>query len=167
MRVYIIDYHKDDPKKCTGKKLVKFNFAEFSKVGRGIVLDPFSKRLLSITDRDTILRDGITIIDTSWNSISEIEFQKVKGEHRRLPILFAGNPTNYGIAYKLSDIEALIAALYIIGEIEEAIRISKIVKWGHTFIELNRELLESYKNKTEKEIEEIEKEIIEKIMGEP
>ena len=167
MRVYIIDYHKDDPKKCTGKKLVKFNFAELSRVGRGIILDPFSKRLLSITDKDLIVKNGITLIDTSWNSISENEFLKVKGEHRRLPILFAGNPTNYGIAYKLSDIEALIATFYIINEIDEAIRISKIVKWGHTFIELNKELLESYRNKTEEEIVNIEKEIIEKIMREP
>jgi len=167
MRVYIIDYHKDDPKKCTGKKLVKLNFAEFSRIGRGIILDPFSKRLISITDKDIILKDGITLVDTSWNSISENEFKKIRGEHRRLPILFAGNPTNYGIAYKLSDIEALIATFYIIDEVEEALKISKIVKWGHTFIELNMELLEAYRNKTEEEIANIEKEIIEKILREP
>jgi len=167
MRVYVIDYHKDDPKKCTGKKLVKFNFAEFSKVGRGIILDPFSKRLLSIIDKEVIIKNGLTLVDTSWNNTSENEFQKVKGEHRRLPILFAGNPTHYGIAYKLSDIEALVATFYIIDEIDEAMKISRIIKWGHTFIELNKELLESYRNKKEEEIANIEKEIIEKIMKEP
>ncbi|BFI75324.1 DUF367 family protein [Sulfurisphaera ohwakuensis] len=167
MKVYIIDYHRDDPKKCTGKKLIKLNFAELTRYGKGIILDPYSKRILSIFDKDIALKTGITIVDTSWNSTSKIEFEKIKGEHRRLPILFAGNPTNYGIAYKLSSIEAVIASLYILNEVEEAIKIANIIKWGHTFLELNKELLESYRNKSENEILEIEREVIEKIIREP
>ncbi|BFH73346.1 DUF367 family protein [Sulfurisphaera javensis] len=167
MKVYIIDYHKDDPKKCTGKKLVKLHFAELTRQGKGIILDPYSIRTLSILDKDIAKKAGITIVDTSWNETSEIEFRNIKGEHRRLPILFAGNPTNYGIAYKLSSIEALIAALYIINEVEESLKIANLIKWGHTFLELNKELLESYRNKSESEIIKIEKEIIEKILREP
>ncbi|QGA54693.1 DUF367 family protein [Sulfolobus sp. E5-1-F] len=164
MKVYVIDYHKDDPRKCTGKKLVKLKLAELSKVGRGIILDPFSERTLSIKDKDILIKRGITIIDTSWNNTSLNEFKSVRGEHRRLPILFAGNPIHYGIAYKLSSVEALIATLYILNEVDEAMKFSNVVKWGHTFIELNEELLEAYRNKDEEEIKRIEKEIIEKIL---
>lgn len=167
MKVYIIDYHKDDPKKCTGKKLVKLKFAELCRTGKGLILDPYSIRVISILDKDIAKKVGITIVDTSWNSTSEIEFQNIRGEHRRLPILFAGNPTNYGIAYRLSSIEALIAAYYILDEVLDAERISKIIKWGHTFLELNKELLESYRGKTEDEILKIEKEMLEKILREP
>lgn len=167
MRVYIIDYHKDDPKKCTGRKLIKLNFAEPSRIGKGIILDPFSKKIFSFSDKDIANKTGITIVDTSWNATSKVEFENIRGEHRRLPILFAGNPIHYGIAYKLSTIEAVIAALYILDEVDEAMRLSNIVKWGHTFIELNKELLESYRNKSEDEILHIEKEIIEKILREP
>ncbi|QXJ33205.1 DUF367 family protein [Saccharolobus shibatae] len=164
MKVYVIDYHKDDPKKCTGKKLVKLKLAELTRVGKGIILDPFSERTLSINDKDILIKSGITIIDTSWNNPSQNEFKNVRGEHRRLPILFAGNPVHYGIAYKLSSLEALMATLYILDEVDEAIKFSNIVKWGHTFIELNKELLEAYRNKDEEEIKKIEEEIIEKIL---
>jgi len=61
----------------------------------------------------------------------------------------------------------VIASLYILNEVEEAIKIANIIKWGHTFLELNKELLESYRNKSENEILEIEREVIEKIIGEP
>ncbi|AKA75075.1 DUF367 family protein [Saccharolobus solfataricus] len=164
MKVYIIDYHKDDPKRCTGKKLVKLKIAEFTRVGKGVVLDPFAQITLSNKDKDIVRRIGITIVDTSWNNTSQSEFKNIRGEHRRIPILFAGNPIHYGIAYKLSSIEALIATLYIVDEVEEAIKLSNVVKWGHTFIELNKELLEAYKNKTEEDIKKIEREIIEKIL---
>jgi len=59
---------------------------------------------------------------------------------------------------KLSTVEALAAALYIAGFREEAERLLSIFKWGHTFTELNRELLETYaKAKNSSEVVEMQK----------
>jgi pre-rRNA-processing protein TSR3 len=56
----------------------------------------------------------------------------------------AGNPTNYAKATKLSTVEALAGALQIAGFKEEAEKILSIFTWGHTFMELNTDLLEVY-----------------------
>jgi pre-rRNA-processing protein TSR3 len=58
--------------------------------------------------------------------------------------LFAGNPTNYSKATKLSTVEALAGALYIAGFKDEAKKLLSIFVWGHTFLELNANLLENY-----------------------
>jgi len=61
-----------------------------------------------------------------------------------LPILIAGNPTNYAKATKLSTVEAIAGALYIAGFKDEAQKVLSIFTWGHTFMELNADLLEGY-----------------------
>ena len=61
-----------------------------------------------------------------------------------MPILFAGNPVNFGKPTKLTTAEALAAALHIAGFKEEATRLLSIFKWGHTFIEINQGMLEKY-----------------------
>ena len=61
-----------------------------------------------------------------------------------MPILIAGNPTNYAKATKLSTAEAIAGALYIAGFKNEAEKVLSIFTWGHTFLELNAGLLESY-----------------------
>jgi pre-rRNA-processing protein TSR3 len=68
----------------------------------------------------------------------------VKGTSRCLPILIAGNPTNYAKATKLSTVEAIAGALYIAGFKDEAEKMLAIFTWGHTFLELNAGLLEGY-----------------------
>ncbi len=61
-----------------------------------------------------------------------------------MPVLIAGNPTNYAKATKLSTVEALAGALYIAGFKEDAKKLLSIFVWGHTFLDLNLNLLESY-----------------------
>jgi pre-rRNA-processing protein TSR3 len=51
---------------------------------------------------------------------------------------------NFGKATKLTTVEALSAALYIAGFKWKAAELLSIFSWGHTFLELNRALLENY-----------------------
>ena len=65
-------------------------------------------------------------------------------KQRSLPYLVAANPVNFGKPFKLTTVEAFAAALYILGEDEQATTILGKFNWGHTFSELNCELLEAY-----------------------
>jgi len=58
----------------------------------------------------------------------------------------AGNPTNYAKLGMLSTVEALSAALYILNYKEMSREILNKFKWGHTFLDLNSEILEEYSN---------------------
>ena len=58
--------------------------------------------------------------------------------------MLAANPVNYSKLGKLSSAEALAGSLYILGEKQLAIDIMDKFKWGHTFLELNGNLLEDY-----------------------
>jgi len=161
LNIYIIDLDQDDPKKCTGKRLIKFGYAKRTRKPLGIVLNPISSIPVSIKDREIILNIGLTVIDSSWNR-SDIEFfSNFRNKFsRRLPFLLAGNPINYSKPYKLSSIEAAAASLYIIGEEKIAVEILNKVKWGHTFLELNNELLKSYEGKSDSEILQIESDFL-------
>jgi pre-rRNA-processing protein TSR3 len=44
----------------------------------------------------------------------------------------------------LNSVEAFAAALYILGNKEQAEKILSKFRWGHTFLELNRQPLEDY-----------------------
>ena len=75
-----------------------------------------------------------------------------------MPVLVAGNPVNFGKLTKLTTAEALAAALYIAGFREQADKLLSIFKWGHTFLEINRERLETYANaKNSSEVVEAQK----------
>ena len=64
--------------------------------------------------------------------------------HRSLPFLIATNPVNYGKPCILSTVEAIAATLYITRFKDEAYDMMDGFKWGHTFLELNQDLLEAY-----------------------
>ena len=104
------------------------------------------------------------IIFTLANVILKILLKHVKGTSRCLPFLIAGNPVNFAKPTELSTVEALAGALFIAGFEDEATNLLSMFKWGHTFKELNQELLESYsKAKESSEIIEMQAEFISKI----
>ncbi len=167
MHIFILEFGEDDPAKCTGRKMARLGFARFVDRPVGVVLNPLSDRVLSVKDREIYLNRGITVLDSSWNRSDDSFFRKYSRNGRRLPLLFAGNPVNYSKPMKLSSLEAVVASLYIMDDVDEALKIASIVKWGKTFLDLNRELLEAYRGKTEEEIVQVETSFIKDVVGEP
>jgi len=111
---------------------------------RAIVLNPFGKIAFSPADRQRIQNFGLAALDCSWEHAQKVLSTHVKGTSRCLPILIAGNPTNYAKATKLSTVEALASGLYIAGFRKEAEKVLSIFTWGHTFLDLNADLLDTY-----------------------
>jgi pre-rRNA-processing protein TSR3 len=58
--------------------------------------------------------------------------------------MLAANPVNWGHPFKLSSVEALAAALYIMGYQEQALQALAKFSWGEQFIKLNQEPLDRY-----------------------
>ena len=108
------------------------------------MLNPFSEIAFSPADRERVFEAGLVALDCSWEHAEKVLSHHVRGTSRCLPILIAGNPTNFAKATKLSTAEALAGALYIAGFKEEAQKLLSIFTWGHTFFELNAMLLEDY-----------------------
>ena len=108
------------------------------------MLNPFSKIAFSQADRERVIDAGLVALDCSWEHAEKVLSHHVRGTSRCLPVLIAGNPTNFAKATKLSTAEALASALYIVGFKEEAQKLLSIFTWGHTFFELNAMLLDDY-----------------------
>ena len=53
---------------------------------------------------------------------------------------------NYSKLNKLTTAEALSGSLFILGFKEQALELLNKFKWGHTFYELNQNLLNDYSN---------------------
>ncbi len=162
MKPLIYMLHQDDPFKCTAAKLVKFRLAVPVKfISRTtIVLDPFSEH--TVLRHDYTVADSVCAIDCSWERADEVLKHRrltARGIARRLPAMLAANPTNYAKLGKLSSVEALAGALYILNEKELAIRMMDKFKWGHTFLQLNSNLLDDYAAaETEEQVIELEEE---------
>lgn len=147
------DLNHCDPKKCSGRKLLRHNLIKNLKLGQrfqGLVLSPVGTQCVNPNDRDIIEKFGLAVIDCSWAKIDETPFQRMKSPHPRLlPFLVAANPINYGKPYQLSCVEALAAAMYITGHKKEANFYLSKFSWGHSFLELNSEALEMYSKCTD------------------
>lgn len=160
LKLFVLHLKEDNPKKCTAEKLRRFGFVIFIRKcpQSSIVLNPLANAILLDKDRKIVERYGLCAIDGSWKNILEI-FVRPRRRDRRLPLLVAGNPTNYGKIGKLSTVEAFSAALYIVGFKKYSMLLLSKFKWGHTFFELNKELLEEYAKSSREEILKIEKDI--------
>lgn len=162
MKALVLMRRQDDPFKCTSAKLVKFGLVQSVKyIPRyALILNPFSENLLS--KQDTKISNLVCAIDCSWeqdNVILKHRSILMRDFGRRLPLLLAANPTNYSKLGKLSTAEALAASLYILGCQQMANELMNKFKWGHTFLELNCNILEDYANaETTTQITEIENE---------
>ena len=149
-------FYQDDPKKCTAAKMVKFGLAQnIKKIGsKGLVLDPFAEKTL--LPKDVSVINSIVGIDCSWNLADHAFSQKFNGIKRKLPPLLAGNPVNYSKLNKLTTVEALSVSLFILGFKEQSLELLNKFKWGHTFYELNQNLLNDYsQSETEDDVKTI------------
>lgn len=156
MNLHVLRFHQDDPKKCTAAKLVKFKLASDVKYTKknNLVLDPFSEKTL--LPKDKAIVNSIVGIDCSWNLADQAFAKKFMGVKRKLPPLFAGNPVNYSKLNKLTTVEAISASLYILGFKKESLDLLDKFKWGHTFYELNQNLLNEYSSMiSENDVEKI------------
>ncbi len=154
--LFALDLEQCDPKRCTTRKLARFRLLAMHprvhQLPRGaIVLSPESGTAFSPADRLAAETEGLGVIDTSWK---RAEFPKLADQTlRALPYLLAANPVNYGKPFVLSGVEALAAALAILGHDDQARRILAKFAWGEQFLILNREPLAEYaKAKTSAEV---------------
>ncbi|KAL2892424.1 Ribosome biogenesis protein TSR3-like protein [Bienertia sinuspersici] len=142
------DFGQCDAKRCTGRKLARFNLLKELRVNAGfggIVLSPVGTHCVSREDYPLIKQRGLAVVDCSWARLTDVPFVKLRcTAPRLLPWLVAANPVNYGRPCELSCVEALAAALLICGEEETAHLLLGKFKWGHAFLSLNKEILKVY-----------------------
>lgn len=167
IRLFVLHAGQCDRKKCTALKLARFEKARllsgpFFPPGI-LLLDPFSPTLLSRADLPLAERKGILAVDCSWDLIDSHSFGDIlktrRTRPRSLPYLLASNPVKFGQPYRLSTLEALAAALVILGKRRQAEELLGIYTWGPRFLEVNREPLGEYANaKDETELRALQKE---------
>lgn len=172
VRLYVYDEGQCDPKKCTGKKLLRFNLAqEIASLRRApygaIVLTPFAEKAVSREDRGAAEAHGLMVMDLSWNHIDDFPKLRKDLRQRSLPYMLAANPVNWGKPFKLSSVEALAASLYIMGYKEQAAHALSKFSWGEQFIKLNQEPLDRYSEvETSAEVVRIQMEYVPPDRGE-
>ena len=163
-KIFIYHAKQCNPNACTGAKLKRMGLAKVlytpKRMPNGsIVLNPFTEKALSPEDKRHIDK-GLVALDCSWKHAQEV-FKNLEKpvQSRILPLLVAANPVNYGKISKLTTAEAVSAALHIIGFKEESEEVMSKFKWGPQFLNLNKELLNSYADaKNSKEVLEIQQE---------
>jgi pre-rRNA-processing protein TSR3 len=164
IKLFAYDAKECDPKKCTSRKMARFRLLRLLPTTRkipsgSILLTPEAGRALSRKDKRRAEKRGIVVLDVSWRAAA---FPKIPGvTERALPFLVAANPVNYGKPFKLSSVEAIAAALIILGEKDQAEQVLSKFTWGEQFLKLNAEPLEDYaKAKNSSEVVEAQKQFI-------
>ena len=139
-------FYQDDPKKCTAAKLIKFGLAKkiTKSQSKTVLLHPYAEKTLFNHEKSFF--NSITGIDCSWNLAEQVFQKDFVGISRKLPPLLAGNPVNYSKINKLTTVEAIAGASFILGDEELSQKLLKKFNWGHTFLELNKNLLHDYQN---------------------
>ena len=148
MKINLLMFYQDDPKKCTAAKLIKFGLARkiTKSQSKTVLLHPYAKKTLLSNEKS--LFTSITGIDCSWALAEEVFQKNFIGVSRKLPPLLAGNPVNYSKINKLTTVEATAGAAFILGYEELSQKLLEKFNWGHTFLELNKNLLHDYQKVT-------------------
>jgi len=145
----------DHPRPCTGRRLLRLGLVrQLAYPGAGgrspIVLDPYARTPLSGADRRAAESDGLVAVDCSWNRLSGTRTRAPAqawmrgGTPRRLPMLLAANPQHYGRVGELNTVEALAAALVVLGQRTGAERLLEGFAGGPAFLQLNEGRLARY-----------------------
>jgi len=147
-KLLTVEFHEDDPVKCTSAKMSKFRLARSIRINQipphSIVLNPFAPDVLLKSDNISVQHGGLVVIDCSWANATPHFKRRLSGIQRRLPALMAGNPTNYSRVGALSSLEASAAALSILGLHDYSKKLLSLYKWGETFLSLNENALKDY-----------------------
>ncbi|CEJ91995.1 hypothetical protein VHEMI07677 [[Torrubiella] hemipterigena] len=137
-----------DPKRCSGKKLIRLGMMRDLKLGQrhnGVIITPNGKKTVSPADREIMDQYGAAVVEASWARMDDIQWNKVGGKcERLLPYLVAANTVNYGKPWRLNCVEALAAAFYICGHPDWAEQILEPFSYGPSFLEINSSLLKKY-----------------------
>lgn len=148
VRLGMWDFGQCDPKRCSGRRLVRQSvIAEFKLNYKfpGIILTPSGTRVISPADKTIVRECGLAVVDCSWAQLHSVPFSRLpRGGERLLPYLVAANTVNYGRPYKLNCAEALAAGLYICGFMDDARLVMSKFGYGKEFLRLNEELLHIY-----------------------
>jgi len=137
-----------DPKRCSGKKLMKLGLMRELHVGQkhsGVIISPNAKQTISPADRELMEQYGAAVVECSWARVKEVPWPKIGGKcERLLPYLVAANSVNYGKPWRLNCVEALGAAFYICGHPEWAEEVLSHFSYGEAFLEINSSILKRY-----------------------
>ena len=142
------DLGQCDPKRCSGRKLARLGCLREMRIQQrfpGVALTPSATDCISPNDYALVrsrrpVRRGLLVEPSGRRPLRRLH----SASPRLLPWMVAANPVNYGKPCKLNCAEALAAGLYIAGYAEAATLLMNKFKWGHGFISLNRDLLDSY-----------------------
>ena len=142
------DLEHCDPKRCSGKRLMRFGLMRELSVGQkfaGVIISPNAKRVISPADKDLLEQFGAAVVECSWTRIKEVPWSKIGGKcERLLPYLVAANNVNYGRPWRLNCAEALAAAFFICGHEDWAHDVLAHFSYGEPFLEINSQLLKRY-----------------------
>jgi len=159
LRLLVVLEGEDHPKACTGRRLLHRGLAEEVAGVHGlrpapIVLDPHAHDPISERDRAAAERGGVLVVDCSWNRLagrgrfpSDDDGPGRRERRRRLPFLLAANPQHFGRLAELNTVEALSAAVYLLGRPEDAAALLEGFRGGPSFLDLNVERLRAYRGR--------------------
>lgn len=137
-----------DPKRCSGRKLMKQGLMRELAIGQkhsGVIITPNGKATVSPADREIMEAYGAAVVECSWARTSEVPWPRIGGKcERLLPYLVAANSVNYGKPWRLNCVEALAAAFYICGHPEWAEEVLAPFSYGNAFLEINSSILKRY-----------------------
>lgn len=157
-----------DPKRCSGKRLMKVGLMRGLHLGQrfnGVIITPNGKHVVSPADKGLLETYGAAVVECSWARTKEVQWNKVGGKcERLLPYLVAANTVNYGKPWRLNCAEALAAAFAICGHLDWATQVLEPFSYGAAFLKINASLLRRYAEcEDEKAIKRTEEEWIERL----